>query len=432
MREIKLTQGRDIELIKDLVRRFQVTDRSLEKKVEEILEDVKKRGDEALLAYTREFDCPSFTLEQLKVEEEAIEAAITNCEAEFVETLKLAAKNIRAFHEKQLPKSWFITREDGTIMGQMVRAVGSAGLYCPGGKGGTTPLVSTVLMNAIPAKIAGVERLAMVTPPDEKGGISPYLMVAAKIAGVDEIYKVGSAWAIAALAYGSDSIDPVDVIVGPGNIFVTLAKKLVSGLVGIDMIAGPSEVLIIADSSANPELIAADLLSQAEHDPMAMCCLVTTDESLLASVKSCLEEQLRDLPRKEICRESLKSNGVLILVHDLIEAAWVSNEIAPEHLELYVEEPWELLTQIKNAGAIFLGANTPESVGDYIAGPNHVLPTMGTARFSSALSVDTFLKRSSVISYSRSALLKDGPHVARLARAEGLEAHARSVLKRIE
>lgn len=419
------------DALKSLRFRYGSFPEDLEKAVEEIINQVRESGDDALLEYTRRFDCPEFTASRLCVSGEEVEAALGQCDPELLDTLHLAASNIREFHEKQLPSSWFITKKDASILGQMVRPVGSAGLYCPGGTGGKTPLVSTVLMNAIPAAIAGVKRLVMVTPPDEKGNVSPYLLAAAKIAGVTEIYRAGSAWAIAALAYGTDTISPVDVIVGPGNIFVTLAKKQVSGLVGIDMIAGPSEVLVIADESSNPVYVASDLLSQAEHDPMATCILVTTEEDLLEHVSVSLDDQLKDLPRMEIARESLEKNGIMILVEDLGQAAYVANEIAPEHLELYVRDPWSLLTKIENAGAIFLGGNTPESVGDYIAGPNHVLPTMGTARYSSALGVETFLKRSSIISYSRNALREHGEHVVRLARAEGLEAHAQAVLKRL-
>jgi len=431
---VKIANYQDIDgkaLVETLATRFQGPSRALEKKVEEILESVREKGDEALIEYTRRFDCPDFSAEDILVTEAEIEAAFSNVDESFIETLKRASSNIRAFHEKQLPRSWFITREDGSIMGQMVQPVESAGLYCPGGQAGKTPLLSTVLMNAIPAKIAGVERLAMVTPPGKEGGISPYLMVAARISGVDEIYKAGSAWAIGALAYGTRTIKAVDVIVGPGNIFVTVAKRLVAGMVGIDMVAGPSEILIIADASAQPALVAADLLSQAEHDPMATSILVTDHEPLSRSVLEEVEQQLHDLPRREICMKSLSENGVIICVEDLEEATDIANRIAPEHLELFIERPWELLTRIRNAGAIFLGPNTPEPVGDYIAGPNHVLPTMGTARFSSALGVETFMKRSSVISYSRKALVEDGPHVVKMAMAEGLEAHARSVLKRL-
>lgn len=419
------------DTLRSLRFRYESFPEDLEKTVSEIISQVRNKGDEAIIEYTRRFDCPEFKLTQLKVSEEEIETALKKCDTELLDTLKFAASNIRDFHQRQLPNSWFTTKADGSILGQMVRPVGSAGLYCPGGTGGKTPLVSTVLMNAIPAVIAGVRRLVMVTPPDENGNVNPNLLAAARIAGVTEIYRAGSAWAIAALAYGTDTIDPVDVIVGPGNIFVTLAKKLVSGIVGIDMIAGPSEVLIIADNGANPIFVASDLLSQAEHDPLATSVMITTDETLMEQVRTSLDDQVKELPRMEIARESLERNGLLILVKDLDQAAHVANEIAPEHLELYVRDPWRLLTKIENAGAIFMGENTPESVGDYVAGPNHVLPTMGTARYSSALSVETFLKRSSIISYSRDALTAHGEHVVRLARAEGLEAHAQAVLKRL-
>jgi len=328
--------------------------------------------------------------------------------------------------------SWLQTREDGSIVGRLVRPVDSAGLYVPGGQGGVTPLVSSVLMNGIPANIAGVHRRVMVTPPGGDGTISPYLLVAAQEIGITEIYKVGSAWAIAALAYGTETIPRVDVIVGPGNQYVAEAKRQVSGMVGIDMIAGPSEVLIVADESASPACVAADMLAQAEHDPLALAILITTDERLAESVLDELELQLPTLSREEIARNSLVNRGEILVAQDLEEAIEVANSIAIEHLELMIDDPWSQLPHIRHAGAIFLGHNSPEATGDYFAGPNHVLPTMGTARFASALGVETFLKKSSIISYSNAALKADAEHIQRLARLEGLDGHAASVEVRLK
>jgi histidinol dehydrogenase len=331
-----------------------------------------------------------------------------------------------------LEKSWSITRDDGVITGRLVRPVAAAGLYVPGGQGGKTPLVSSVLMNGIPAGIAGVKKRVMVTPPNEKGEVHPALLFAASAIGIDEIYKVGSAWAIAALAYGTSSIPGVDVIVGPGNQFVAEAKQQVTGIVGIDMIAGPSEVLIIADHSARPSYIAADMLAQAEHDPQALSMLVTTSHEIGEQVVDELERQLKELSRYEIATNALKNRGVILVAEDIEEAIGLANKIAAEHLELMIEKPDTWLNGIQHAGAIFLGDYSPEAAGDYLAGPNHVLPTMGTARFSSALGVETFLKKSSIISYSRSALFEDGPHIMALANLEGLTAHAKSVEIRVK
>jgi histidinol dehydrogenase len=317
------------------------------------------------------------------------------------------------------------------MLGQMVNPVEAAGIYVPGATGGKTPLVSTVLMAAIPANIAGVENIVMVTPSTKAGGINPHLLVAAKKAGIKNIYKVGSAWAIAALAYGTESIPRVDVIAGPGNIYVTLAKKIVSGTVGIDMIAGPSEVLVIADNGANPEFVAADLLSQAEHDVLSSAILVTDSSEIARQVAAEVDQQLAELPRRNIAQESLKRFGAVLVVRDLAAAIALANRIAPEHLELQINEPFEYVGKIRNAGAVFLGHYTPEPVGDYIAGPNHVLPTAGTARFASALSVDHFVKTSSIIHYSRAAFKREAADVMRLAEIEGLDAHARSIKVRL-
>ncbi len=407
-------------------RRFEI-DQELENRVKAILQRVVIEGDKALVEYTRRFDSPGFTLENLKVQEWEIEKAYEVVSQDFLKALGKAKANIEEFHKLQLPKSWFMTRDDGSILGQRVTPVDGAGLYVPGGQGGKTPLVSSVLMNGIPAKIAGVERIVLVTPPLEDCSASPHLLVAANEVGVTEIYKVGSAWAIAALAFGTDTIRPVDVIVGPGNIFVTVAKKLVAGRVGIDMVAGPSEILVIADDSAKPEFVAADLLSQAEHDTMATSILLTTSEDLAKGVRRELEHQLVGLSRAEVAEKSLKENGLLMVVDGLESAVKIANRLGPEHLELMVKEPWQIMPMIKHAGALFLGNYTPEPIGDYIAGPNHVLPTMGTARFSSALGVDTFLKRTSILSYSKLAFDQDSVDVMLLAEVEGLLAHSRSV-----
>jgi histidinol dehydrogenase len=340
--------------------------------------------------------------------------------------------NVRSFHAHQLQSSHFVTRPDGTFLGQMVLPVASAGLYIPGGKGGTTPLISSVLMNGIPARLAGVADLAMVTPPRRDGTIDPHLLVAAGEVGISRIHRLGSAWAVAALAFGTPAVPRVDVIVGPGNIYVALAKKLVSGRVGIDMLAGPSEVLVIADGHAVADYIAADLLAQAEHDPMAGAVLIATDRELGECVAAALQTQLAHLPRREVAELSLSQYGAIFLVESLDAAFDLANRIAPEHLEIQVQDPWLCLGKVRNAGAVFLGGYTPEAVGDYFAGPNHVLPTAGTARFASALGVEDFLKKTSVIAYSREALHRDAPAIIRLAELEGLEAHARSVRVRLE
>jgi histidinol dehydrogenase len=338
---------------------------------------------------------------------------------------------IESFHKQQLCKSWIHTQRPGTLLGQLINPVDVAGIYVPGGMGGETPLVSTVLMGAIPAKVAGVNHIAMVTPPTQNGSINPHLLVAAKKVGVDAVYKVGSAWAIAALTYGTETIPKVDVIVGPGNIYVTIAKKIVSGIVGVDMIAGPSEILIIADDTSTPEFIAADLLSQAEHDILASSILVTDSKDTAKTVASLVKEQLQDLSRKEIAQKALSRFGAIMVVSDLDTAINLSNQIAPEHLELHIEDPLAYVGQIRNAGAVFLGDYTPEPIGDYIAGPNHVLPTAGTAKFSSALSVDTFIKKTSLIRYSQAAFNREAVDVIRLAEIEGLDAHANSVRIRL-
>ncbi len=399
----------------------------IEKQVLDILETVKRDGDAALLRYTRQFDAPDLAVKDLTVTRAEMEAAYNAVDESFLQIVKAAAANIEAFHRHQLRTSYFTTCPDGTFLGQMVRPVASAGLYVPGGKGGETPLISSVLMNGLPARIAGVADLALATPPRRDGSINPHLLVAAGEVGVHRIHKMGSAWAVAALAYGTESVGRADVIVGPGNIYVALAKRLVSGEVGIDMLAGPSEILVIADETANPQYIAADLLSQAEHDAMASAILITTDAQLAMQVSGALRDQLTSLPRHEIASQALERYGAAFLVKDLDEGLELANRLSPEHLELQVRDPLALLGKVRNAGAVFLGECTPEAVGDYFAGPNHVLPTAGTARFSSALGVENFLKRTSVIAYSREAMKRDAASIVRLAELEGLEAHAASV-----
>jgi histidinol dehydrogenase len=412
--------------------RYQDTDSNCRRIVAEILAKVRNQGDQALLEYTRRFDAPDFTLAQLRVTEAEIEAAFDQVDPELLATLDLAIDRITTFHRHEKEESWTITGDHGIITGRLVNPVDSAGLYVPGGQGGRTPLVSSVLMNGIPAGIAGVVRRVMVTPPNREGQVNPALLVAAAKIGIREIYKVGSAWAIAALAYGTDTIPRVDVIVGPGNQYVAEAKQQVSGRVRIDMVAGPSEVLIAADDSAIPAYIAADLLAQAEHDPQALAMLVTTSARIAEGVVNELERQLPLLSREEIARQSLRERGIIFLAESEKEMVEIANRLAAEHLELMVAEPFEMVKEIRHAGAIFLGSHVPESTGDYLAGPNHVLPTMGTARFSSALGVETFIKKSSLISYPREALLADSPHIQRLANLEGLSAHARSAAIRTD
>ncbi len=411
--------------------RFQLADSKVQEIVSDILDAVRDRGDAALIEYTQKFDSPDFKPEQLKVSDQELADAYGLVDLPFMEALQLAIDRIRNFHEREKEQSWMVTEENGTITGRLVQPVEVAGLYVPGGQGGKTPLVSSVLMNGLPAAIAGVERRVMMTVPSADGSINPALLVAAQEIGITEIYKAGSAWAIGALAFGTESVPKVDVIVGPGNQFVTEAKRQVSGRVKIDMIAGPSEVLIIADQTANPAHIAADMLAQAEHDPQALSMLVTTSEEIAQQVVTELTEQLEQLNRQDIARTSLRQRGVILIADNLHQAMEIANQIAAEHLEIIVENPFNWLPKIKHAGAIFLGPHTPESAGDYMAGPNHVLPTMGTARFSSALGVETFIKKSSIISYSAEALQAHGEHIQQLANLEGLTAHARSVALRL-
>lgn len=419
-------------IIQNLRDRFQIAGSSCRQKVEEIIASVRSLGDKALLDYTKEFDGATLTSNQLRVSEEEFLAAENEVTPTFKATLDKAISRITSFHEHEKEDSWVVTREDGTITGRMVHPVDSAGLYVPGGQGGKTPLVSSVLMNGIPAAIAGVKRMVMLTPPNEHGKINPALLVAARKVGIHEVYKSGSAWGIAALAYGTESIAPVDVIVGPGNQFVTEAKKQVSGRVRIDMIAGPSEVLILADDSAKPAFIAVDMLAQAEHDPMALAMLVTTSQHLADSVVVELKRLLPQLSRQNIAEQSIRQRGVILIADSINTAIDLANDFAAEHLELMLTDPYQAMTRIRHAGAIFLGNYSPEATGDYLAGPNHVLPTMGTARFSSALGVETFLKKSSLISYSKAAMLADAEDIQSLANLEGLSAHALSVAIRTE
>lgn len=395
--------------------------------VENILKDVKKRGDKALFEYTKKFD--KVDLKTLEVSEEEIQKAFDTIDKELLEVIKYSHDNIKLFHEKQVRNNFIVKKENGVSLGQIINPIEKVGLYVPGG---TAAYPSTVLMNAVPAKIAGCKEIIMVTPPTSDGTILPSLLVAAKIAGVDRIFKVGGAQSIAALSYGTESIPKVYKIVGPGNIYVAMAKKMVYGEVSIDMIAGPSEVLIIADDSANPVHVAADLLSQAEHDKLAASILVTNSKELAKNVAEQLEIQLKELEREEIARVSIETQGRIIITKTIDEAIKISNEIAPEHLELAVSNPFELLTRVKNAGSIFMGHNTPEPLGDYLAGPNHTLPTSGTAKFSSPLSVDDFIKKSSFIYYSKEGLEEVKDKVIKFAESEGLTAHARSVAKRSE
>jgi len=413
--------------LKRLIDRGETATEEVAAAVKEVIERVRKAGDPAVLAYTEKFDRVKLTLKDIRVTQDEMKDAYTRVDPKKVDALKLAARNIRSFHEKQKISSWVSQEADGVILGQLARPIRSAGVYVPGGK---ACYPSSVLMNVIPAKVAGVEQLVMCSPVPG-GALNPYILVAADIAGVSEIYKIGGAQAIAALAYGTATVPKVDKIVGPGNIYVATAKRYVFGQVDIDMIAGPSEVLVIADDSADPSFVAADLLSQAEHDELASAILVTTSRNMAEKADAEVERQMASLIRKEIARKAIDRFGAIVIVETLQEAAEVSNAIAPEHLELSVEKPFELLALIRNAGAIFLGHFTPESVGDYVAGPNHVLPTGGTARFFSPLSTDSFMKKSSLIFYTQEGLDKVGDAVMQIADVEGLEAHGNTIRVRM-
>ncbi|HHW47377.1 MAG TPA: histidinol dehydrogenase [Clostridiaceae bacterium] len=397
--------------------------------VREIIENVKKNGDSALKEYTRLFDGVEIPRESVKVTEKELSDAYGKVDSKLVEVIRRAKENIEKFHSKQKENSWFSTESEGIILGQMYRPLETVGVYVPGG---TAPLPSSVLMNVIPARVAGVERIIMATPPSKDGSVNPVILVAACEAGVDEIFKVGGAQAVAAMAVGTESIPKVDKIVGPGNIYVATAKRMVFGMCDIDMVAGPSEILVIADESANASYVAADLLSQAEHDTMASSILVTVSGEFAKKVQKEIERQVQKLSRKDIIIKSLENYGAAIVVENIRRAVEIANMIAPEHLELCVNEPFNLLGDIKNAGAIFLGHYAPEPLGDYFAGPNHVLPTSGTAKFFSPLNVGDFVKKSSVISYTRKALRHVAEDVILFAKAEGLTAHANAVSIRFE
>lgn len=420
MRTIRLNEGQALTA-KDLHRAGSLP-REINEAAASIVEDVRERGDAAVREYCMRFDgaCP----QEFRVPDGLVRSALAMVDPKFVDALRLAHSHIREFHEREVEQSWFTARADGTILGVRVSPVQSAALYVPGGR---AQYPSTVLMDAVPAKVAGVERVVMVTPPQRDGSLSAYTLAAAAIAGVDEVYAVGGAQAIGAVAYGTESIPAVSKIVGPGNAYVAAAKRYVSGDVGIDMVAGPSEVCVLADHTADPAIVAADLMAQAEHDPMAACYLVTCDETLCARVVQAIEALVGQSPREEIIRASLDDHGVVVVAADLPTAVGAVNAIAPEHLELHCEDAFELLGSIRNAGAIFVGPWSSEPLGDYVAGPNHTLPTGGTAAFSNPLGVYDFVKRSSIISYSAAGLLADGPSVQTLAQAEGLWSHALSV-----
>ncbi|MEA5418065.1 histidinol dehydrogenase [Spirulina sp. CCNP1310] len=400
-----------------------------EEAVRTIVQTVQQQGDQALLDYTAQFDGQTVTVEQLAISGSELDAAYQQVSKELLDAIILARQQIEAFHRQRLPKSWVQFQDDDTVLGKRYTPVDRAGLYVPGGR---AAYPSTVLMNAIPAKVAQVPRIVMVTPPGPEGKINPAVLVAAQEAGVTEIYRVGGAQAIAALAYGTATIPNVDVITGPGNIYVTLAKKMVYGVVGIDSLAGPSEVLIIADRYANPVHVAADLLAQAEHDPLAAAILLTPDPELAQKVQQEVTRQLEYHPRRILTEKAIAHYGLIVIVESLSQAAEFSNLFAPEHLELEIEDPWDLVEQIRHAGAIFLGNSTPEAVGDYLAGPNHTLPTSGAARYASALGVETFMKHSSLIQYSPQALQRVAGAVQTLANAEGLHSHRESVRLRVD
>ncbi len=429
MRIVTLSEKTKQNLLEDLLKRSPNNYGQYERIVADIIYRVRKEGDQALFDYTRQFDKCEISPENIRVTREEIEEAYQALDQDFIATMKKSAANIRAFHEKQKRNSWFEPREDGTILGMKILPVERAGVYVPGGK---AAYPSSVLMNVIPAKVAGVPRIIMCTPPGADGKVNPGTLAAADIAGVDEIYKVGGAQAIAAMTFGTSCIPKVDKITGPGNIFVALAKKACFGYVSIDSIAGPSEILVIADETANPRYVAADLLSQAEHDELASAILITTSQELAAQVSDQVEAFTKTLSRREIIEKSLDNYGYILVAKDLEEAVETANAIASEHLEILTKDPFSVMTRIKNAGAIFLGEYSSEPLGDYFAGPNHVLPTNGTARFFSPLGVDDFIKKTSVISYSKEALEKAHEEIERFAEREGLTAHANSIKVRFE
>ena len=429
MRIIKLTQESKKSLLNDLLKRSPNNYGKYEDTVNDILANVKARGDEAVFEYTKKFDRFDLTAENILVTREEIEAAYQKLDPKLIEVIRKSAENIRAFHSKQLRNSWFDAKPDGTILGMKITALEKVGVYVPGGK---AAYPSSVLMNVVPAKVAGVDQVLMTTPPAADGSVNPGTLVAADIAGVDKIYKVGGAQAIAAMAYGTDSIPKVDKITGPGNIFVALAKKAVYGYVSIDSIAGPSEILVLADEFATPRYVAADLLSQAEHDELASAILITTSEELAKKVSEEVDGFVAVLERKEIIQKSLDNYGYILVAETMQDAIDAVNEIASEHLEILTKNPFDVMTKIRNAGAIFLGEYASEPLGDYFAGPNHILPTNGTAKFFSPVNVDDFIKKSSIISYSRDALKKVSDDIQLFARSEGLTAHANSIKVRFE
>ena len=427
MRTVRLTEETKKNILEDLLKRSPNQYKEYTEKVEAILKDVQENGDKAVFGYTEKFDKAVLTAETIRVTEEEIAEAYEKLPARTVEVIRKAIVNIRAYHEKQRRNSWFDAQPDGTILGQKITPIASVGVYVPGGK---AAYPSSVLMNVLPAKVAGVERIAMVTPPGADGKVYEGTLVAAKEAGVTEIYKVGGAQAIGALAYGTESIKKVDKIVGPGNIYVALAKKAVYGHVSIDSIAGPSEILVLADETANPTYVAADLLSQAEHDELASAILITTSEEVATKVSAEVDRFVAQLSRKAILEKSLDNYGYILLADNMNDAIDAVNEIASEHLELVTKDAFTVMTKIKNAGAIFIGEYSSEPLGDYFAGPNHVLPTNGTAKFFSPLEVDDFIKKSSIISYSREALEPIHEDIIDFAKAEGLTAHANSIAVR--
>ena len=424
MRIQRLDHDTKKNLLEDLLKRSPNQYSAYEKDVAKILEDVKREGDKALFGYTARFDGAHLDAETVRVTEQEIQEAYDQVDEELLGIIRRALHNIRTYHEKQRQNSWFDSRPDGTILGQKVTALARVGVYVPGGK---AAYPSSVLMNIAPAKAAGVDEIIMVTPPDKNGKVTPTTLVAAKEAGADVVYKIGGAQAIGALAYGTESIPKVDKIVGPGNIYVALAKKAVYGHVSIDAIAGPSEILVIADDSANPSYVAADLLSQAEHDELASAILVTTSDELADAVSKEVDRFTAQLSRKEIIQKSLDNYGYILIAESMDEAISIANEIASEHLEIQTKNPYDVMTKIRNAGAIFIGEYSSEPLGDYFAGPNHVLPTNGTAKFFSPLSVDDFIKKSSIIAYSKEALEKVHEDIESFAAAERLTAHANSI-----
>lgn len=429
MRIVKLTDETKNNILEDLLKRSPNSYGKFEAAVNDILLNVRINKDEALFKYTKDFDKADINASNIVVTKEEIEEAYTKVDPALVDVIRKSLKNIKEYHEKQKQYSWFDSKPDGTILGQKVTPLARAGVYVPGGK---AAYPSSVLMNVVPAKVAGVEQIIMCTPPDHEGKVYPTTLVAANEAGVDVVYKAGGAQAIAAMAYGTESIPKVDKICGPGNIYVALAKKAVFGYVSIDSVAGPSEILVIADETANPRYVAADLLSQAEHDEMASAILITTSSELANKVSAEIDGFLKELSRSEIISKSLDNYGYILLVDDINEAVSVANDIASEHLEIVTKDPFNVMTKIKNAGAIFLGEYSSEPLGDYFAGPNHVLPTNGTAKFFSALSVDDFIKKSSIISYSREALEAIHNDIENFASAEHLTAHANSIKVRFE